>query len=295
MLKLRSGKQNTALGDAWMLKAKGSKYEATPVIMHIYGELGNLPANVEAALWLMKYNPYDKAEEFLKRYVCYLATIRVQYSDDADSVRKALHQCLCNQPFNYGKVIDKTKSEVADYLIGLVADMTSDEIYDLGDIVDDHSGDFIARDLNELFIRVRMNGEYNAGAYNGVCYFRIGSTFKNWSDPIWWFVYDHSRVKTIVVERDAEADGKEGTSSRDVMIDNMSRDEFLAMDRLPFLGSTTPEGITKTCYEILSKGLYSDLETVRANASRVLQVYERLRLEDISRNYTSKTAPWAIV
>lgn len=282
-----------ALGEAWMLKAKGQGYEAIPVRIHVYGEIGDLDSNAEAALWMLKYNPYDKLTEFLKKYVGKLAGDNILITTDETEFRDKLRNCLTNLPFNLGKTVGWSKQETAEFLLNLVKDIPVLDLYDLGDELDDNSGDFVCRDLNETFIRVRMNDEYNAGAYTGVCYFRIGSTGKNWLNQIWAFVYDHGKIKTVVVERDAESDGDAGTNHRNVMIKDMDRDEFLSADRLPFLGSKHGDGISKTCYDILSKGKYSDLDCVRANSSRINKIYESLRRSEISLNYKNIEAHWA--
>lgn len=186
-----------------------------------------------------------------------------------------------------------SKEQTVDFFLKLVENLTISEIYDLGDTIDDNSGDFVCKDLNETFIRVRMNNEYNAASYNGVGYFRIGSTYKDWTNPIYMFVADHPKVQTIVVERDAESDGEEGSHKRRVMIDNMSREDFLSATKLPFLGSKHTEGIFKSCYDVISQGTYSDLSKIRANSSRVNRVCETLRRENLSRNYVRIDAPWA--
>lgn len=289
MLRLAS---SNVMGEAWMLKADGSSYDAIPVRIHIYGELGNLDANAAAALWMMQYSYYDALRNFLKAYTCSIALNHAVYTEDVRKVKADIFQALKALPYNLGKSLNWSKEQVADTLIELLNDMTSDEIYDLGETIDDHSGDFVAKDLNELFIRVRMNNEYNAGSYNGVCYFRIGSTYKNWTNQIWAFVHDHSQIKKVVVERDAESDGELDESIRNVMINNMDRDEFLSAERLPFLGSKMGDGISKVCYLIISAGKYSDLGKVRANASRVEEVYQALRLEDIKQNYKRVKALW---
>lgn len=295
MIKLNTKKSDNQkeMGEAWMLKANGNGYEAIPVKIHIYGEIGGLESNAEAAIWMLKYNPYDKLTTFLRSFVCYLACNEVAYTDNDEEFRERLQTTLNGLPYNLGETVGWSKADTANYLASLVKDMSVGDIYDTGDQVDDHSGDFVAKDLNELFIRVRMNDEYNAGAYTGVCYFRIGSTARNWLNQIWAFVYDHGRIKKVVVERDAESDGKEGTSERDVYIKDMSREDFLSAEKLPFLGSKHTEGISKTCYDILSEGKYSDLDSVRANASRIQAVCDALKREHIKLNCKTIVAPWA--
>ena len=292
MLKINTVKGNP-MGDAWMLKAKGQGYEAIPVKIHIYGELGNLDANAEAALWLLKYNPYDKLVDFLRAFVSYLACKEVAYTQDKEEFMNRLKSALNSLPYNLGESLKWSKENTTNYLISLVKDMSVGDIYDMGDQVDDNSGDFVAKDLNELFIRVRMNDEYQAGAYNGVCYFRIGSTSRDWTNQIWAFVYDHGKIKKVVVERDAESDGTEGTDRRDVYINNMDRDEFLSAERLPCMASKHADGISKTCFDIISKGKYSDLDSVKANASRIQSVCDSLRREHIKLNCKTIVAPWA--
>lgn len=292
MLKINTEKGNP-MGDAWMLKAKGQGYEAIPVTIHIYGEIGNLDANAEAALWMLKYNPYDKLVDFLRAFVGYLACNEVAYTQDKEEFMNRLKSALNRLPYNLGESLKWSKENTTNYLISLVKDMSVGDIYDMGDQVDDNSGDFVAKDLNELFIRVRMNDEYHAGAYNGVCYFRIGSTSRDWTNQIWAFVYDHGKIKKVVVERDAESDGTEGTDRRDVYINNMDRDEFLSAERLPCMASKHADGISKTCFDIISKGKYSDLDSVKANASRIQSVCDSLRREHIKLNCKTIVAPWA--
>lgn len=292
MLRLKASKSE--MGEAWMLKAAGQSYEAIPVTIHVYGELDNLPANAEAALWMTKYNPYTKLFDFLTEFACYLA-YQFDMPADAEDVREAALAAINRMPYNPGYALGWSKQQTINYLVGLIEHIPAQEIIGRGAELQDDAGDFVARDLNELFIRVRMNDEYNSGSYTGVCYFRIGSTYKNWTNQIWMFVHDHPAIKTVVVERDAESDGQEsGASSRNVMINNMSRDEFLSTDRLPFLGAKhLGTGISSTCYYIIKSGKYSDLEQVRANASRVLTIYNQLRQEEVAQNYKQIEAPWA--
>ena len=295
MIKLNTEK--TELGVAWMLKAKGQKYEAIPVKIHVYGELGDLDSNAEAAIWMLKYNPYDKLTVFLKKYVSNLANNEIRFTDALTKDRavcdEKLKSAILNLPFNLGQDVGWSKKETADFLVNLVKDIPVLDLYELGDDVDDHTGDFVCKDLNQTFIRVRMNDEYNAGTYNGTCYFRIGSTGKNWINQIWMFVHDHTEVKTVVVERDAESDGAEGTNRRNVMVDRMSRDQFLSEEGVPFLGAKVADGISKTCYDMLKKGLFSDLDAVKANSSRISGICDRLRDVEIRLNYKNIEAPWA--
>lgn len=298
MLRLNTAKtEKTELGVAWMLKAKGQSYEAIPTKIHVYGEIGDLDSNAEAAIWMLKYNPYDKLTTFLKKYVSNLANNEIRFTDvlteDRAVFDEKLEAVIINLPFNLGQDVGWSKKETADFLVNLVKDIPVLDLYELGDEVDDHTGDFVCKDLNQTFIRVRMNDEYNAGAYNGTCYFRIGSTGKNWINQIWMFVHDHSEIKTVVVERDAESDGAEGTNHRNVMVDRMPREQFLSEEGVPFLGAKVAEGISRTCYDILKEGLYSDLDKVKANSSRVHNICTKLRDEEIRLNYKNMVAPWA--
>lgn len=290
MIKLKLN--SSAMGIAWMLKYDGT---AIPVKIHVYGAVGDLNANLEAALWMKKYNNYDKLDEFIRSYVCYLAVNKVPYTPDDSAFRTDLMNVLSALPFNPGAPINMQKHDVAKMLYESVADMTVDEIYDLGETVNDNTGDFVAKDLNETFIRVRMNNEYNASSYNGVGYFRIGSTYKDWTNPIYMFVADNPKIKTIVVERDAESDGEEGSDQRRVMINNMSREEFLSAERLPFLGSRNVTGINGTMYKLLASmnSKYSDIFNIRANSERLDTIYNKLRFENLNSNYKRINAPWA--
>lgn len=290
MLRLNTAKDS--MGVAWMLKYDGT---AIPCKIHIYGALGDIDANLEAALWMTKYNPYDKLNEFIKAYVCYTALNEVPYTEDREQFNKGLLTALQNLPFNPGKPLGMDKATTVQYLYELVEDMSINEIYDLGDTIDDNSGDFVCRDLNETFIRVRMNDEYNASSYNGVGYFRIGSTYKDWTNPIYVFVADHPRIKTIVVERDAESDGEETSNQRRVMINNMPREEFLEAEKLPFLGSKNVTGINGHMYKLLASmgSKYSDIFNIKANSERLDSIYNKLRIENLNSNYKKVVAPWA--
>jgi hypothetical protein len=298
MLKLNMAKgdkssEKTELGEAWMMRAKGQNYEVIPVKIHIYGEIGDLDANAEAAIWMLKYSPYDKLKTFLQKYVGKQAGDGIMFTTDENEFRERLGKHLINLPFNLGETVGWTKEETAQFLLDLVKDIPVLDLYDLGDDVNDHTGDFVCKDLNETFIRVRMNDEYNAGAYNGTCYFRIGSTGKNWINQIWMFVHDNDRIKSVVVERDAESDGMEGSNRRNVMVDHMPREQFLAEEGVPFLGAKVADGISKTCYDILKNGKYSDLDSVKANSSRIQEICAKLRYQEISLNYKNIEAPWA--
>lgn len=286
-------KINTAKGDmgvAWMLKHNGT---AIPVKIHIYGAPGDLDSNAEAAIWMLKYSPYPELKKFLQSYIGYIASEEVLYTEDDAKFREELRTTLLRLPFNLGETVGMSKEEVTNALMSLVADLDVQSIYDLGDSVDEHSGDFVAKDLNEMYIRVRLNDEYNAASYNGIGYFRIGSTYKDWTDAIYMFVHDHPQIKKVVVERDVESDGEEGTNHRRVMIDNMDRDDFLSATKLPFLGSRQVDNIFKTCYDIISNGKFTDLNSVRANSSRITRICDSLKRENLTQNYRVKKASWA--
>lgn len=291
MLKLNSqAVEKNGMGVAWMLGRNG---KAIPVKIHVYGALGDLDSNVEAALWMLANAPYPKLRTFLKQYVGYMALNEVPWTDDEAAFKEKLKKVLLDLPYNPGKQAGLSKEDTVDFLMSLVDKMSVDEIYDLGESVNDNTGDFVCKDLNETFIRVRMGGEYNTDRLTGDTYFRIGSTYKDWTDAIYMFVHDHPNAKTIFVERDAESDGKEGLNTRDVMINGMPREEFLSAEKLPFLGSRHNSGILGTVYSIISKGNYSDLDCVRANSSRIADMCQKLKVENLSCNYKTIEAPWA--
>ena len=290
MLTINSQKvQKNGMGVAWMLGADGKEI---PVQIHVYGAIGEIDENAAAAIWMLKYAPYDKLIPFLKQFVAYIAVNNVPYTDDRDVFNANLAKEL-SAGGNLGQQVGWTKEQTAEYLLGLVKDMSIDEIYDLGDNVTEHTGDFVAKDLNESFIRVRMGGEYDTDKLTGETFFRIGSTWKNWEKPITNFIDRHKNVTKIFVERDAESDGKESLTERDVMINGMSREEFFSAKKLPFLGAKHTEGIMGSIYKIISEGRYSDLSAIRANSSRVARLCDKLRQENISCNYKTIQAPWA--
>lgn len=292
MLKINAQKvEKNGMGVAWMLARNGKEI---PVKVHVYGLIGDIEENAAAALWLLKNAPYNKLIPFLKQYVAYIAVNEVPYTlEPGDGTFRNNLRAALIRGGNAGAWVGWSKEQTAEYLVSLVDDMTIDEIYDLGDTVDDNSGDFVARDLNENFIRVRMGGEYNTDKLTGDTFFRIGSTYKDWTDAIYMFVHDHKNVSRIYVERDAESDGKELSNERDVMINGMPREEFLSAEKLPFLGSKHTDGIMNSVYRIISEGSYSDLSKIKANASRVNRLYDKLRMEDIANNYRTIKAPWA--
>lgn len=290
MLTINSQKvQKNGMGVAWMLGADGKEI---PVQIHVYGAIGEIDENAAAAIWMLTYAPYDKLIPFLKQFVAYIAVNNVPYTDDRDTFNANLAKELSSGG-NLGQQVGWTKEQTAEYLLGLVKDMSIDEIYDLGDNVTEHTGDFVAKDLNESFIRVRMGGEYDTDKLTGETFFRIGSTWKNWEKPITNFIDRHKNVTKIFVERDAESDGKESLTERDVMINGMSREEFFSAKKLPFLGAKHTEGIMGSIYRIISEGRYSDLSIIRANSSRVARLCDKLRQENISCNYKTIQAPWA--
>lgn len=290
MLKLNAQTmQKNGMGVAWMLAHNGKEI---PVQVHVYGAIGELDENAAAAIWMIKYAPYDKLVPFLKQFVAYTAVNQVPYTDNRDQFNADLAKELSSGG-NLGKQVGWSKEQTADYLLGLVKDMSIDEIYDLGDTVTEHTGDFVAKDLNETFIRVRMGGEYDTDKLTGDTFFRIGSTYKDWTNAIYMFVHEHKNVTKIYVERDAESDGKTSLTERDVMINGMSREEFLSAEKLPFLGSRHDDGIMATIYKVISNGNYSDLAQVKANSSRVARLCDKLRMENISCNYKTIQAPWA--
>lgn len=290
MLTINSQKvQKNGMGVAWMLGRDGKEI---PVQIHVYGAIGELDENAAAAIWMLKYAPYDKLVPFLKQFVAYVAVNEVPYTNDREIFNANLAKALSSGG-NLGQQVGWTKEQTAEYLLGLVKDMSIDEIYDMGDNVTENTGDFVAKDLNEMFIRVRMGGEYDTDKLTGETFFRIGSTWKNWENQIADFIDRHKNVTKIFVERDAESDGKESLTERDVMINGMSRDEFFAAKKLPFLGARHTEGIMGNIYRILSEGRYSDLSKIKANSSRIARLCDKLRQENISCNYKTIQAPWA--
>lgn len=281
------------MGKAWMLGQDG---KAIPCTIHIYGMLGDLDMNVEAGIWMMKYHPEDKIKAFLQDYVGFKAVNFAKPSDDPEEFKENIRNSLLAVGGNPGKPVGMSKEETADYLMSLAEEVPMDELLERGKQVKRRSGDFVARDLNEAFIRVRSGNEYNAADYNGVFYFRIGSTYKNWTDVIWKYVYDHPRIKTIVVERDMESDDVDvDTAKRNVLINNMSREEFLSAERLPFLGSRYVSGMAKAAYKILQTGVFSDLDSLPINSERLIALTAALKRDNIEQNYTEIDAPWADV
>lgn len=293
-------KINSNLGVAWMLGWDGTAY---PVNVHVYGAPGDLAANIGAGLWLNKVKPSKELITFFMECVGYYALENIAYTEDdvdRDEFLTELHDILVEELAGNGNYVGLSDTQVADYLISLVSDISIDGIYDLGADIDENSGDFINSDINEQFIRVRLNNEYNevGGSGNGVCFFRIGSVGKDWADQIYMFVADHKRVKSVIVERDAESDfgtmNRKG--NRNVLINNMLREEFLAANKLPLCASKKTAGLNGMILNVLSKGgSYSDMMTVKANSSRILDAYDRLRREEIKLNYTNMVAPWATI
>jgi len=277
---------------AWML-GKGGK--EIPVVVHVYGREGELDENAGAAIWLNKYLPDSKLVDFLRNYTAYLVCGEVRYSPDytEEEFLAEAHKVIANLPYNMGESAKMSKDATTEYLLSLIQGMSVDEIYDMADTIDDNSGDFVARDLNESFIRVRLNDEYQAAGYNGIAYFRIGSTHYNWINEIYMFVHDHGKVKSVIIERDAESDGHEGDGNRDVMINKMPREQFLN-ENMRFLGSKHNDFLSRQIIGILSKGdgKYSSLGAIKANASRIHMAYNKLRDEEIKNNYTRMTPDW---
>ena len=288
------------MGVAWMLGWDGTAY---PVKVHVYGAPGDLAANIGAGLWLNQVKPTANLTDFFKACVGYYALENIQYSDgemSLDDFKDELFDILADELSGNGNYVGMSDEQVAEYMLSLVSNLSVDEIYDLGADIDENSGDFINSDINEQFIRVRLNNEYNevGGSGNGVCFFRIGSVGKDWTDQIYLFVSANKRIKSVIVERDAESDfgtmNRKG--NRNVLINNMSREEFLSARRLPVCASKRTAGINGMILKVLSSGgSYSDMLKVRANSSRILDAYDRLRREEIKLNYTNMVAPWATI
>ena len=291
---------SSLMGVAWMLGWDGTAY---PVKVHVYGAPGDLAANIGAGLWLNQVKPTANLTDFFKACVGYYALENIQYSDgemSLDDFKDELFDILADELSGNGNYVGMSDEQVAEYMLSLVSNLSVDEIYDLGADIDENSGDFINSDINEQFIRVRLNNEYNevGGSGNGVCFFRIGSVGKDWTDQIYLFVSANKRIKSVIVERDAESDfgtmNRKG--NRNVLINNMSREEFLSARRLPVCASKRTAGINGMILKVLSSGgSYSDMLKVRANSSRILDAYDRLRREEIKLNYTNMVAPWATI
>lgn len=288
------------MGVAWMLAWDGTAY---PVTVHVYGAPGDLAANIGAGLWLNQVKPTANLTDFFKACVGYYALENIPYSGDEMSkyeFNDVMFEVLADELSGNGNYVGMSEEQVAEYMLSLVSNLSVDEIYDLGTDIDENSGDFINSDINEQFIRVRLNNEYNevGGSGNGVCFFRIGSVGKDWTDQIYLFVSANKRIKSVIVERDAESDfgtmNRKG--NRNVLINNMPREEFLSARRLPVCASKRTAGINGMILKVLSNGgSYSDIMTVKANSSRILDAYDRLRREEIKLSYVNMTAPWATV
>jgi hypothetical protein len=291
---------NDLMGVAWMLAWDGTAY---PVKVHVYGAPGDLAANIGAGLWLNQVKPIANLTDFFKACVGYYALENIPYSEDEmskDEFDDFMFEVLADELSGNGNYVGMSDEQVAEYLLSLVSNLSVDEIYDLGTDIDENSGDFINADINEQFIRVRLNNEYNevGGSGNGVCFFRIGSVGKDWTDQIYMFVSANKRIKSVIVERDSESDfgtmNRKG--NRNVLINNMPREEFLSARRLPMCASKRTAGINGMILKVLSNGgSYSDMMTVKANSSRILDAYDRLRREEIKLSYTNMTAPWATI
>ena len=291
---------NNSMGVAWMLGWDGTAYS---VKVHVYGAPGDLAANIGAGLWLNKVKPTKELVTFFMECVGYYALENIIYNEKEQSREDfidELHTILEEELSGNGNYVGWTDTQVADYMISLVNDISIDGIYDLGANIDENSGDFINADINEQFIRVRLNNEYNEvnGVGNGVGFFRIGSVGKDWTNQIYMFVADNKRIKSVIVERDAESDygtmNRKG--NRNVMINNMSREEFLSAERLPLLASKRVGGLPGILLDVLKDGgTYSDIMTVKANSSRIIDTYKKLRLTEIKDNYINIQAPWATI
>ena len=291
---------SSLMGVAWMLGWDGTAY---PVKVHVYGAPGDLAANIGAGLWLNQVKPTANLTDFFKACVGYYALENIPYSEDKMSVedfKDELFDILADELSGNGNYVGMSDEQVAEYMLSLVSNLSIDEIYDLGTDIDENSGDFINSDINEQFIRVRLDNEYNevGGSGNGVCFFRIGSVGKDWTDQIYMFVSANKRIKSVIVERDAESDfgtmNRKG--NRNVLINNMPREEFLSARRLPICASKRTAGINGMILKVLSNGgSYSDMLKVRANSSRILDAYDRLRREEIKLSYVNMTAPWATI
>lgn len=231
---------NSELGEAWMLKAAGSSYEAIPVGFHVSGEKGEPVYNAGAAYWLLTYAPSSldaRLEDFLTTYMCSFLYHKLEWNDSVEDFdfNEAAEQVFDRWAFSYNHDfgLEDPRDKIVSDLLGLIEDMSLDEVKERGSKLKPDGGDFVANYLDENFIRVRMNDAYQStGETTGVCYFRLYSHSRNWVNQIWSFVHDHKEIQVVVVERD------ESDSSK-LYIDNMRREEFLSKDHLPFLGSRT--------------------------------------------------------
>lgn len=244
---------NTSLGKAWMLRAVGSSYEAIPVGFHVFGEKGYPGYNANAAYWLLTNAPSSldaRLEDFLTAFICGFLNYKLDFDDyseeqEADfdfneDAEQVFDQWASSYNNDFG--LEEPRDKIISYLFSLIEGMSLDEIKERGSKMTSNYGDFVADYLDENFIRVRLNDAYKTtGGTEGVCYFRLYSHSRNWVNQIWSFVHDHKEIQVVVVERDELEDDlfSVHVKSSKLYIDNMSREEFLSKDHLPFLGSRT--------------------------------------------------------
>lgn len=296
MRKLQSARGFTS-SRAWMLKNDGT---AVPVAIHVYGEVGSLESNAEAAIFLSKWAPSEEVTKFLNRF---MAELLISNSRDAlnltgSDVDEEIRKILETLPYNIGTCLGMNKSQTADYLIRQRKKSyfdTGSEAFDFCDTFSPNDcGEDMMRDLNQQFIRVRVGGRYDSVPGVQSVYFRIGSCHFNWADVIYVFVSDHKhQFSDITIERDNESDaGDLGERSgytlyrnrRGIPYQHMPVSEFLEEEKTPLLASkkfTKPGLIGAIESKLMSGASFTDCLRLQANRERVILTYGKIRRSEV--------------
>jgi len=226
------------MGRAWMLDKNGV---AIPVHVHIYGQPGGVYENLRVAFWLKYCTSYKEiAESAIKTASLYVLHYALgnydspNLEDWLDEFRSEVYNHWAGLD-RYAQAAGKDDDALIEDFIPYITEyLQSQDLTDYGVLsqarrTDEHCIDDIDIFIDQNFIRVREGDRASTLIHTSAAntlYVRINSNRYNWINQIYIFLNDHKQYTQIIVE-----DEKDNET-----LVNMSREEFLSADRLPFLG-----------------------------------------------------------
>jgi hypothetical protein len=284
-------------GRAWMIDQSGN---AITVDYHPYYRDGDF---IDSALFLYAYSDVSWMDVFVKYYLAYSL---VNFSDEdisdlseditasilMDAVNKAnQHHSAgdwCPSESVYRSMID---SFVNEYDASMFC--TRDEAVRIVNNYKSKDWTIVGHDINQLYLRARLGGEYNSKPGNKSIYFRIGSVGFDWSNIIYFFVNDNkSGIDDVTIERDAESDNDSNglkyvyRNRKEDPYFHMPADEYLSEEHTPIIANidrvNARSGNSPVVYYLSRGYAYSDLfATGKLNRNQISTMYDKARKMEI--------------
>lgn len=294
MVKLNTAKGD-AMGLAWMLKYDGT---AIPVTVHVYGDEEDLAMSAEAALFLYVHSKESDVQRLVKdffyNYCCYILTQWMYSSGDMTTDFKNLKECLKDHlGGNPGKSVNMSQDQAIDIIMSDVE--FTEECYnnmcDIGYNITETAGAAVTRQLNEDYIRVRANGEFNTSpSQKGTIFFRISSKYRSWNNVICTFIdkYFRAIMKWVIVEEEPPFNSG---GVRKQYIDMSMEDYF---KEGIFIKCSRKSGLYGAVRNVLDNGgSFSKCFSLNANRQRISLVLQKIALDNARQGTIVINAPWA--